>query len=55
MSDLTTFHPHKEEDEGYLAAEAVLRSSGAPQEFLQEDLAPDGLMKFWARAAIRNR
>ena len=40
---------------GYLAAEAVLRSSGAPQDFLQEDLAPDGLMKFWARAAIRNR
>jgi squalene-associated FAD-dependent desaturase len=35
---------------GYLAAEAVLRSSGAPQEFLQEDLAPDGLMKFWARS-----
>ena len=34
---------------GYLAAEALLRTSGAPQKFLQEDLAPDGLMKFWVR------
>jgi squalene-associated FAD-dependent desaturase len=35
---------------GYLAAEAVLRNSGAPQTYLQDDLAPDGLMKFWARS-----
>jgi uncharacterized protein with NAD-binding domain and iron-sulfur cluster len=35
---------------GYLAAEAVLRNSGRPQKFLQDDLAPDGLMKFWARS-----
>jgi hypothetical protein len=32
-----------------------LRSSGAPQEFLQEDLAPDGLMKFWARSGKGER
>jgi squalene-associated FAD-dependent desaturase len=32
---------------GYLAAEAVLRAAGTPQTFLQPDLAPDGLMKFF--------
>jgi len=30
---------------GYLAAEAVLRVAGAPQNFLQPDLPPDGLIK----------
>ncbi len=29
---------------GYLAAEAVLRVAGAPQQFLQPDLKPDGLV-----------
>jgi zeta-carotene desaturase len=34
---------------GYLAAEAVLRVVGAPQKFLQPDLATDGLVALWAR------
>ncbi len=34
---------------GYLAAEAVLRSAGTPQRFLQPDLAPDGLVSLWVR------
>jgi len=34
---------------GYLAAEAVLRVAGAPQKFLQPDLATDGLVTLWAR------
>ena len=33
---------------GYLAAEAVLRAAGTPQKFLQPDLPPSGLIKFWA-------
>ena len=33
---------------GYLAAEAVLRKSGEPRQFLQPDLAPDGFVRFWA-------
>jgi len=33
---------------GYLAAEAVLRKSGEPRQFLQPDLPPDGLVRFWA-------
>jgi zeta-carotene desaturase len=33
---------------GYLAAEAVLRHSGEPRRFLEPDLAPDGLIRFWA-------
>jgi len=33
---------------GYLAAEAVLRKSSQPRRFLQPDLAPDGLVRFWA-------
>jgi squalene-associated FAD-dependent desaturase len=33
---------------GYLAAEAVLRSAGTPAKFLQPDLAPTGLSKFFA-------
>jgi zeta-carotene desaturase len=32
---------------GYLAAEAVLRSHGAPRKFLQPDLAPDGFVAMW--------
>jgi zeta-carotene desaturase len=32
---------------GYLAAEAVLRNSGEPRRFLQPDLPPDGLVRFW--------
>jgi zeta-carotene desaturase len=32
---------------GYLAAEAVLRSAGAPAKFLQPDLAPTGLSKIF--------
>jgi zeta-carotene desaturase len=32
---------------GYLAAEAVLRSVGSPAQFLQPDLAPTGLSKFF--------
>jgi squalene-associated FAD-dependent desaturase len=32
---------------GYLAAEAVLRVSGAPRKFLQRDLAPDGFVGMW--------
>jgi len=33
---------------GYLAAEAVLREAGTPQKVLQDDLAPDGLMRWCA-------
>ncbi len=32
---------------GYLAAEAVLRSTGTPQKFLQPDLEPDGFVAMW--------
>jgi zeta-carotene desaturase len=32
---------------GYLAAEAVLRSAGSPAKFLQPDLVPTGLSKFF--------
>ena len=32
---------------GYLAAEALLRASGAPNAFLQPDLAPDGFIAMW--------
>jgi squalene-associated FAD-dependent desaturase len=32
---------------GYLAAEALLRSSGAPKTFLRRDLAPDGFIQMW--------
>jgi squalene-associated FAD-dependent desaturase len=32
---------------GYLAAEALLRATGAPRKFLQPDLAPDGFMAMW--------
>jgi zeta-carotene desaturase len=32
---------------GYLAAEAVLRDEGAPRNFLQPDLAPDGFIAMW--------
>ena len=32
---------------GYLAAEAVLRHAAAPQQFLQPDLPPDGLIKLF--------
>jgi squalene-associated FAD-dependent desaturase len=35
---------------GYLAAEAVLRSTGAAQRFLQPDLKPDGLVGLWAKS-----
>jgi squalene-associated FAD-dependent desaturase len=35
---------------GYLAAEAVLRSAGTPQSFIQPDLKPDGLAGFWAKS-----
>jgi squalene-associated FAD-dependent desaturase len=35
---------------GYLAAEAVLRSAGAPQKFLQPDLKPDGLTGLWVKS-----
>ncbi len=34
---------------GYLAAEAVLRAAGAPRQFLQPDLAADGLVPLWTR------
>ncbi len=34
---------------GYLAAEAVLRSTGTPKRFLQPDLKPDGLAGLWAK------
>jgi squalene-associated FAD-dependent desaturase len=34
---------------GYLAAEAVLRVAGTPQEFLQPDLGTDGLVWLWTR------
>jgi squalene-associated FAD-dependent desaturase len=33
---------------GYLAAEAILSDTGAPQTFLQPDLRPEGLARFWA-------
>jgi uncharacterized protein with NAD-binding domain and iron-sulfur cluster len=32
---------------GYLAAEALLRSEGTLQKFLQPDLAPDGFIAMW--------
>jgi len=32
---------------GYLAAEALLRTAGAPGKFLQPDLAPDGFIAMW--------
>jgi squalene-associated FAD-dependent desaturase len=32
---------------GYLAAEAVLRGAGTPQQFLQADLPPSGLVSLW--------
>jgi zeta-carotene desaturase len=35
---------------GYLAAEAVLRSAGTPQQFIQPDLKPDGLVGLWAKS-----
>jgi zeta-carotene desaturase len=35
---------------GYLAAEAVLRLAGTPQQFLQPDLEPDGLAGLWAKS-----
>ena len=35
---------------GYLAAEAVLRVAGSPQQFLQPDLRPDGLAGLWAKS-----
>jgi zeta-carotene desaturase len=35
---------------GYLAAEAVLRSVGTPQKFIQPDLKPDGLTVLWAKS-----
>jgi hypothetical protein len=35
---------------GYLAAEAVLREAGTPQQFLQPDLKPDGLAGLWAKS-----
>ncbi len=37
---------------GYLAAEALLRSLGRPQKFLQPDLPSEGLSKFWARRQV---
>jgi len=37
---------------GYLAAEALLRSLGRPQKFLQPDLPFEGLSKFWARRQV---
>ena len=32
---------------GYLAAEALLRASGAPKTLLEPDLAPDGFIQMW--------
>jgi squalene-associated FAD-dependent desaturase len=32
---------------GYLAAEAVLRATNTPQEFIQSDLPPSGLVSLW--------
>jgi zeta-carotene desaturase len=32
---------------GYLAAEALLRTSGTPRKFLQPDLPPDGFIAMW--------
>src|SRR5256884_9251432 len=40
---------------GYLAAEALLRTAGAPRKFLQPDLAPDGFIAMclgWLDATI---
>jgi squalene-associated FAD-dependent desaturase len=34
---------------GYLAAEALLKAQGTPRQFLQPELAPDGLVSLWAR------
>jgi zeta-carotene desaturase len=34
---------------GYLAAEAILSDAGAPRKFLQPDLCPEGLARWWAR------
>jgi len=34
---------------GYLAAEAVLRTTGTPKQFLQPDLKPDGLVPLWVK------
>jgi len=34
---------------GYLAAEAVLRTSGTPKQFLQPDLPPDGLVGLFSQ------
>jgi zeta-carotene desaturase len=34
---------------GYLAAEAVLRTTETPRQFLQPDLKPDGLVPLWAK------
>ncbi len=39
---------------GYLAAEALLESFGAPRKFLQPDLPFEGLSKFWAERARGN-
>jgi zeta-carotene desaturase len=33
---------------GYLAAEAVLRAAGTPQQLLQPDLPPSGFVSLWA-------
>jgi squalene-associated FAD-dependent desaturase len=33
---------------GYLAAEAILSDAGAPGKFLQPDLKPEGLARWWA-------
>jgi squalene-associated FAD-dependent desaturase len=35
---------------GYLAAEAILRLAGTPQQFIQPDLKPDGLAGLWAKS-----
>jgi hypothetical protein len=35
---------------GYLAAEAILRSTGTPQKFIQPDLKPDGLTGLWTKS-----
>ena len=35
---------------GYLAAEAILRLAGTPQQLLQPDLKPDGLAGLWAKS-----
>ena len=38
---------------GYLAAEAVLRETGAPQQVLRPDLAPNGLVSLWVGKQTR--